>query len=168
MRATLLAAAAGLMIAAMFIPAGSARAQPVEVTDPWARATPGGAETAAAYVTLAAASKDRLTGVATPAAKQADLHAMTMDNGVMRMRPLDGLDLPAGETVTLKPGGTHIMLSGLAKPLREGDRFPLTLTFANSVPQQVTVVVKGLGAMGAPGMSMPHGDLPHMPMPMPR
>ncbi len=76
---------------------------------------------------------------------------MTMDNGVMKMRPVDGLDLPAGKPVTLKPGGYHIMLTGLAKPLQEGQSFPLTLEFAKAGAREVTVSVQKVGAMGPGG-----------------
>ena len=83
----------------------------VRITNAWARATPGGAQTAATYVTLASVAGDRLTGASTPAAQQAELHTMTMDGSVMKMRQVDGIDVPAGQMVTLKPGGYHIMLT---------------------------------------------------------
>jgi copper(I)-binding protein len=158
----LLIAAASLVVAV----SSGALAQGVEVKDAWARATPAGAQTAAAYVTIVSPTADRLTGVATPEAQKAELHSMTMEGGVMKMRPIDGLDLPAGTLVTLKPGGYHIMLTGLAKPLREGDTFPLTLSFANAGTQQVTVTVGKVGAMGPPGQTgqaAPHGGM-DMPM----
>jgi copper(I)-binding protein len=149
-------AAAGLLIAATI----GATAQEVAITDAWARATPGGAQTGAAYLTLVSSKPDRLTGISTPAAEQAGLHVMTMVGNVMQMRPVDGIDLPAGQAVTLKPGGYHIMMTGLARPLHPGDSFPLTLSFASGGSEQVTVAVRGLGSMGPPGLSMPHSDLP--------
>ena len=118
MRFKQLALGAGLML--FSTAAALAQSGDIEIKNAWARATPGGAQTAAAYVTIEAPSGDRLTGVSTPAAQKADIHSMTMDNGVMKMRQLDGLDLPAGKEVTLKPGGYHIMLTGLAKPLEAG------------------------------------------------
>lgn len=157
MRPTRLALGAGLMLT---ISAVAARADDVTITNAWARATPGGAQTAAAYVTVQSAAGDRLTGITTPAAQKADLHTMTMDNGVMKMRPVDAIDLPAGQAVTLKPGGDHIMLSGLAKPLQEGQSFPVTLTFAKAGARQVEVAVEKVGSMGpgntaGGGMNMP-------------
>jgi copper(I)-binding protein len=126
----------------------------VKVTDAWARATPGGAQTGAVYMTVETAGDDRLVAVSTPAAKEAQLHQMTMDNGVMKMRQVEGVDLPAGKAVTLKPGGYHIMLLGLVEPLREGQTFPLTLGFAKAGPQSITAAVRNLGAT-SPAPSMP-------------
>src|SRR6185437_11730342 len=111
----------------------------VEVKDAWARATPAGATVAAAYLTLVAPAGDRLVSVATPAAKQADLHMMSTDNGVMKMRPLPaGIDPPAGTAVTLKPGCMHLMMSPLTGPRKEGDSLPLTLPFAKSGSREIT------------------------------
>jgi copper(I)-binding protein len=141
----------------------------VEIKDAWARATPGGAQTAAVYVTVESATGDRLTGVSTPAAQTADLHNMAMNNGVMTMRQVDGIDLPAGQAVTLKPGGYHIMLTGLAKPLADGQSFPMTLTFAKAGSQEVTVAVQKTGAMGPGGGQSGGGTtMPGMTMPMHR
>jgi len=86
---------------------------------------------------------------------------MSMEGGVMRMRPLTAIDIPAGQTVTLSPGGTHIMLLGLTQPLREGQSFPLTLSFDHAGPRQVTVVIEKAGATGPGGQAT--GSLPmHM------
>jgi len=71
----------------------------------------------------------------------------------MRMRPLTALDIPAGHDVTLGPGGAHIMLLGLTQPLREGQSFPLTLSFEHAGPRQVTVVIEKAGAMGPGGQA---------------
>ena len=133
----------------------------VTVSRAWARATPGGAQAAAAYLTLESASGDRLVGVTTPAAQKAELHSMTMDNGVMKMRAVDSVELPAGQPVTLKPGGYHIMLTGLAKPLVEGQSFAVTLTFAKAGKRDVEVPVQKVGAMGPAGAA---GDGMTMPM----
>jgi hypothetical protein len=161
-------AALGAAFAFIVAAAGGATAQgsDVQVKDVWARAMPGGAQTAAIYGTLASATGDRLTGASTPAAQTAELHIMTMDNGVMKMRQVDGIDLPAGQAVTLKPGGYHIMLTGLAQPLKEGQSFPLTLTFAKAGAQQATVSVQKVGAMGPGGETGNGTDMPGMSMPM--
>jgi hypothetical protein len=140
--------------------AAIAQSSGIEIKDAWARATPGGAQTAAAYVTIEAPDGDRLTGASTPAAQQAEFHSMTMEGSIMKMRQVDGIDLPAGQPVALKPGGYHIMLTGLAKPLEVGQSFPLTLDFAKAGAHQVTVSVAKIGAMGPggnadSGMNMP-------------
>jgi copper(I)-binding protein len=150
------------LLAAFMLVAGAAAAQTgsVEIKNAWARATPGKAETGAAYVTIEAPAGDRLTGLSTPVAQKAQLHEMKMDGSVMKMRSLGALDLPAGQSVVLKPGATHIMLVGLKHPLHAGESFPLTLDFAKAGKREVSVTVEKMGAMGPPGqgnagMSMP-------------
>ena len=150
-----------LAFAACLLTAGAAMAQTgqVELKDAWARATPGKAENGAAYLTIVSPGADRLVSLSTPVAKKAQLHTMTTEGGVMKMRPLAGLDVPADRPVTLKPGGAHIMLMGLNQPLQAGQSFPLTLSFEKAGQREVTVAVKKLGAMGpeshAGGMQMP-------------
>jgi periplasmic copper chaperone A len=139
--------------------AAAAQTGPIEVKNAWARATPGKAETGAAYLTIESAAPDRLTGVSTPVAGKAELHEMTMQGGVMKMRPLAAVDLPAGRPVVLKPGEVHIMLVGLKQPLRAGESFALTLEFAKAGKREVSVAVEKAGAKGpnqpAGGMNMP-------------
>lgn len=163
MARTLLALAASLLIAG----AAAAQTGSVEVKNAWARATPGKADNSAAYFTIESPAADRLTGVSTPAAQKAELHTMTMDGGVMKMRPLaGGIEVPAGQSVTLKPGGIHVMLMGLKEPLKAGEHFPLTLSFEKAGKREVTVSVEKPGAMGpepAAGARAGGG----MPMPMP-
>jgi periplasmic copper chaperone A len=159
MRTKLAALGAVMVFFATLTGGAFAQGTGVQVTDAWARATPGGAQTAAAYVTITSAAGDRLTGASTPAAKDAQLHTTTMDGNVMKMRQVDGIDLPAGQTVALKPGGYHIMLMGLAQPLKEGQTFPLTLTFDKAGTREVTVAVQKVGSMG-PGTAMPGMDMP--------
>lgn len=167
MSKTLLAFALGLLFACAY-PCAPAAAQnkPVQVEDAWARATPAKAENGAAYVTLKSAAADRLTGASTPVAKHAELHQMTMDGTVMKMRQIAGVDLPAGQPVTLKPGGVHLMLLGLTAPLKAGQTFPLTLHFAKAGAQVVTVSVEKVGAMG-PQMEGGVGHAGQMVAPMP-
>jgi copper(I)-binding protein len=140
----LLAFAAGLGLAT------AAPAQPaqLEINNPWARATPAKSENGAAYITIESPTADRLLSATTPVAKKAELHIMSMQGTVMRMRPITGLDIPAGQPVTLKPGGEHIMLMGLNQPLREGQSFPLTLNFQKAGPRTVTVAIEKAGATG--------------------
>jgi periplasmic copper chaperone A len=140
--------------------AGAAIAQTnqVDVKDAWARATPGKAENGATYLTIQSPTADRLVGVSTPIAKKAGLHTMTMEGSVMKMRPLSGIDVPANQPVTLKPGGMHIMLEGLNEPLQAGKSFPLTLNFEKAGQKQVEVAVEKAGAGGPgghAGMDMP-------------
>lgn len=165
MRRLLLTFAATLAVSLCAAAALAQGGGDVQITGAWARATPGGAQTAAAYLTLESPAGDRLVGAATPAAQKAEFHVMSMDNGVMKMRLTEGVDLPPGQKVMLKPGGYHIMLSGLSKPLVDGQSFPLTLDFAKAGERQVTVSVQKVGAMGPgdamggnmnmPGMNMP-------------
>jgi copper(I)-binding protein len=91
---------------------------------------------------------------------------MTMDGSVMKMRQVDGIDLPAGKAVSLKPGGYHIMLTGLAKPLKEGDTFPLILDFAKAGDRQVNVSVEKIGSPGPGGGSSGSMNMPGMSMPL--
>ena len=95
----------------------------------WSRATPG--PTAAVYLELrnTGADSDRLMGATSPAAERIEFHEHRMVDGVMSMNAVPQIDLPAGKTATLAPGGRHLMLFGLAKPLRPGDRLSLTLRF---------------------------------------
>ena len=129
--------------------AAPALAQPssaVRAASAWARATAPGQSVGAAYATLTSSAPDRLVGVNTPLTPHAELHTMTMDGTVMRMRPVDGVALPAGKPVALAPGGTHIMLMDIRAPLRAGQRFPLTLRFERAPPLTVDVLVEPIGA----------------------
>lgn len=115
----------------------------VAIDHPWARASIGQAKAGAVYMTLAnkGAQSDRLIAAATGVAKKAGLHIHLMQNGVMKMRPVKAIEVTPGAPAVLKPGGLHIMLTGLKAPLAEGTRFPLTLTFekAGSIEIQVKV-----------------------------
>lgn len=119
-----------------------------EVTNAWARATPGKAENGAAYLTIRSPTADRLVSVSSPIAKKAELHTMSMSGTVMQMRPVAGIDIPAGQPVTLKPGGEHVMLQGLEHPLQEGQSFPLTLSFEKGGVRTVSVPIERAGAAG--------------------
>jgi copper(I)-binding protein len=149
-------------LAAGFAVAASAQQSTIAVTDAWARATPQGAKTGAAYVTVAnqGSVPDKLVSASTPVAAEAQLHTMTDDNGVMKMRPVSAVDVKPGASVTLKPGGMHVMLMGLKQPLSEGQSFPLTLTFEKAGKVETTVKIAKAGAMT--GMDMK--DMPGMNM----
>ena len=144
MSITILAFVAGLAVTS------TALAQPaqLEINNAWARATPGKAENGAAYVTIQSPTADRLVSASSPVAKKAELHTMSMQGMVMKMRPIAGLDIPPGQPVSLKPGGEHIMLMGLNQALHEGQSFPLTLGFEKAGPRTVTVTVEKAGSNG--------------------
>lgn len=129
------------------------KAGSIEIDHPWARATPGGATVGAGYLVLknTGAAADRLVSVAASFAGKAEIHEMAVKDGVMTMRPLpDGLAIPAGETVALKPGGYHVMFLDLKAPLTEGAFLDGTLTFekAGTVPVQFKVEPVGAGESG--------------------
>jgi len=149
---------AGLLIFAA-IAGAAAQSGGIEVDHVWARATPGGAKTAALYMTLTnkGTDADRLVAVSTPVAGTADVHTTITENGVMRMRPAGPLEVKPGTPVEMKPGGYHIMLMQLAGPLVAGQSFPVNLTFEKAGKVEVTATVEKAGAMGPgamPGMKM--------------
>ncbi len=126
--------------------AGAAKSD-VTVTQPWARATPGASTNGAAYMTITATgTADRLVGFSTPVADTAGLHQSASDQGVMLMRAVGPLPLEPGKSVTLAPGSYHVMLMDLRRALKQGDRFPLTLTFEHASPVTVQVDVARVGA----------------------
>jgi copper(I)-binding protein len=135
----------------------TAWAQGIEVVDAWSRATPPGTDVGVAYFTIRNPGKtDRLLRVSTPIAASAELHVSAMKDGIMRMEGLGSVDV-GGNPVTFEPSGRHVMLMGLKHPLKEGDMFPLTLTFANAGQVQTSVRVRGAdgrdkGHSGATGM----------------
>jgi copper(I)-binding protein len=120
------------------------------IAQPWARASAGKAKNGVAYMTLAnkGTAKDRLVGATTPAARKASLHTHLMEGDIMKMRPVEAVEIAPGKSAVLKPGGLHVMLMGLKTPLKEGEAFPLTLTFENAGSVEVRVMVHKAGAMG--------------------
>ena len=124
-----------------------AQTNQLEVSNAWARATAAKAETGVAYVTIVSPTPDRLLSASSSVAMKAELHTMEMAGMVMKMRPIVGLDIPAGQPVALKPGGEHIMLIGLQQPLSEGQSFTLTLNFEKAGARTVSVAVEKAGAM---------------------
>ena len=99
----------------------------VAVGDPWARTTVPQQRVTGVFMTLTAAEPLRLVEARSPIAGSVEVHEMAMEAGVMKMRALPGLDLPAGRAVELKPGGYHVMLFDLKKQIKAGDAVPLTL-----------------------------------------
>ncbi len=133
--------AAFLLVATGVAMAQVAAAQ-VVVTDPWVRGTVAGQTATGAFMQLRAATDATLVSAASPVASIVEIHEMKMDGGMMKMNAVDRLPLPAGKAVDLKPGSYHVMLMGLAGPLRAGDIVPLTLTFEDKAGRKTAVEVK--------------------------
>ena len=132
-----------------------AAAEPPTVTDAWVRATPPGATTAAAYLTITnAGAADRLLGAATSAARAVEIHTHVVDGGLHRMVRVEDLTLPAGEAVRLEPGGLHLMLVDLATPLAAATTVALSLRFANAGTLELEVPV--VDARTAPATRAAH------------
>jgi copper(I)-binding protein len=121
----------------------------VKVVNAWARATPGMAKNGGAYLTIRNPGKqaDRLVAAKGDVAKRVELHTHLMEDGVMRMREVPGIDIPAGGSVTFKPGSYHVMMIGLHKPLKKGDNFSVTLVFEKAGEIETDVRVMEVGAM---------------------
>lgn len=133
---------------------------PIRIESPWARATAPRAPAGAAFVTLVntGTQDDALVSAASPVARVVELHTHLMDGGIMRMRPVDSIAVPAGQAVALKPGGLHIMLIDLNHGLQEGDQVPITLSFEHAGSLDVTATVASIAAHGPTDMSKPgHG-----------
>lgn len=114
-------------------------ADAVSVSNPWVRASVPGQSVAGAYMDITAKARTALIAVESPVAGKAELHTMTMDGGVMKMRPLEKLELPANKTVNLKPGGYHVMLIDIKRELKAGERVPLTLTLQDQKGGKATL-----------------------------
>jgi len=127
------------------------RAGPLSIQHPWSRETAVGQAVGGGFLTIAnsGAREDRLLSGTTPVAAEVQLHTMTMDGGVMRMRQVTGgIAIPAKGAVELKPGGYHIMFMGLKRQLRQGERVPVTLRFQRAGNVTVQFVVQPVGATG--------------------
>lgn len=145
---------------------GSPVPSKVEVTDLWCRAAPASAPAAGCYVTLTASAKDRFVAVESPAAGQGQIHTMSVDGGIMRMRELkDGVALPKGVPVALKPGGLHIMLIGPKAPMVAGGTVPMTLRFENAPAVTLNAPIRARSAAPAgdkaPAKSDQHSEHDH-------
>jgi copper(I)-binding protein len=114
----------------------------VAISDAWARATRPAQKVGAAYMTLQSTEDTTLVKSESTAAGTVEIHSMTMDDGVMKMRMLESLELPAGKAVKLEPGGYHLMLFDLAKPLQAGETVEFTLHFKDSAGNTSTVKVQ--------------------------
>jgi len=153
---------AAVAIAVGILAAAGAKAgqSSLAVEHAWARAMPKGAVTAAAYFTLVnkGAGDDRLLGATSPVAQSVGMHSMRDDNGVMKMNELPSLDVHPGVPVVLAPGGIHVMMTGLKQQLKDGQTFPLSLTFEKAGTVEVTVRVGKVGAMHEPDIGSGSGE----------
>ena len=156
-------------VLAAYVATAPARADEVKAGDlvisqAWSRATPKGAKTGGGYLTIEnkGSAPDRLIGGSADVAGSVQVHEMSMDNGVMKMRPVQGgLEIKPGATVELKPQGLHIMFVGLKKPLKQGDHLKVTLEFEKAGKVDVDCKVEGMGATrpGATGGSGAMGNM---------
>ncbi|MEQ8346695.1 MAG: copper chaperone PCu(A)C [Sneathiellaceae bacterium] len=143
--------------------ADDVRVGSLEIAAPWIRATPPAARAAGGFLTIrnTGDTADRLTGLASPLGT-VEIHTMDMTDGVMRMRHLpDGLEIPAGETVMLKPGGNHLMFVGLTRAVVQGSDVPVTLMFERAGEVAVMLEVAPIGARGPSGDGMAAGHGQH-------
>jgi periplasmic copper chaperone A len=148
--------------------ADEVKAGDLVITQAWSRATPGGAKTAGGYLTIEnkGSTPDRLIGGAANVAGKVEVHEMAMDNGVMKMRPLDkGLTIDPGKSVKLAPGGYHLMMTDLKSPLKKGDKLPVTLEFEKAGKVTVSLDVQGVGAPGPAGAGKMDGKMDMKKMP---
>jgi copper(I)-binding protein len=157
---TIATALAAAFLSALPVVAHEIEVGSIALTDLWSRATPPGAKTAGGYLTIAnhSSQPDRLIAVATPLAAKSELHEMAVNDGVMTMKPVAGIEIPPEGSVTLAPGGFHLMFIGLKEPLKEGDELPVTLTFEKAGSVETYLHVIPIGAMGLDGSMGEHED----------
>ena len=154
---------ARILMAAAVLLAGTAQAHDytqgsLKINHPWARATVAGAAAGGGFLKIAnSGATDRLISAQAEVSNAVELHTMVMEGNTMRMRKLDnGIELPAGQSVELKPGGLHIMFIELKAPLKQGEKFPLKLKFEKAGEITVDVQVEAVGAAAAPVMQHAH------------
>ena len=139
------------LLALLLLPLPALADGGIVLTDAWSRETKVPNQAAVAYLTITdSGAADTLTSVATPIAEHATVHQSTESAGMMHMEPVASLQIAAGARQDLKPGGYHIMLTGLKQPLKAGDSFPITLTFAHAGAITATVAVRPLAATTPP------------------
>ncbi len=144
--------------------ADEVKAGDLVITQAWSRATPGGATIGGGYLTIEnrGSTPDRLIGGSADVAGKVEVHEMTMNNGVMTMRPLEkGLTIEPGKTVKLAPGGYHLMMFDLKSPLKQGEQLPVTLEFEKAGKVKLSLDVQGIGAQAPANEISPDGQM-HM------
>jgi hypothetical protein len=138
-----------LAAALSFAPAASAhdyKLGDLTIDHPWARASVAANGAAYMVISTSGTAPDQLVAAASPVAGKVELHTQIIEGDVMRMRPVKAIEVNIGEPAVLKPGGLHVMLIGLKAPLKEGEKFPLTLTFEKAGSVTVDVAVQSAGA----------------------
>ena len=130
-----------ITLAALIFAAFPVMAQ-VTVKDPWVRATVSAQKATGAFMQITSAQDARLVEARSPVAGVVEVHEMVMEKDVMKMRAVKGLDLPAGKTVELKPGGYHVMLMDLKEQMKEGATVPVTLVIEGKDKKRSTVEIK--------------------------
>ena len=147
-----LSALAGLALglAALFAQAHQFKLGAITIGHPYARATAAGQPTGGGYMSFVnAGPADKLVAISADVSTSVEMHTMTMEGDVMRMRQVDAIELAAGQTVELKPGGYHVMFVGLKAPLKAGDKFPAKLKFEKAGEVDVTFNVEAPAAGAA-------------------
>jgi len=135
-------ASPGIALAALLAAASLAAQAEVTVKDAWVRGTVAGQKASGGFMTVTSTEDAKIVAVKSPVARSAEIHNTEAHHGVMHMHAVDALPLPAGKAVELKPGGHHVMLMGLARPLGAGETVPITLTVENARGQRTQVEVK--------------------------
>ena len=132
----------GFALASLITVASLAAEAEVTVKDAWVRGTVKGQTASGAFMTLTSSEDAKVVAIASPAAKVAEIHATKNDKGMMVMEHVESLPLPRGKAVEFKPGGHHVMLMGLARPLAAGESVPLTFTIEDARGKRTTLEVK--------------------------
>jgi len=140
--ASLLLAACGGEAATVEPESPASTMSSVSLTDAWVRIPPQGRDVTAGYLTIEAADADALTGAVSPSAERIELHTHINDDGVMRMRAVDRVELPAGETVRFEPGGLHLMVFGLDPQALDAGELTVSLSFAESDDQTLVLPLR--------------------------
>lgn len=151
-RAAVVLAAGLAVLAALPARAHDYAAGALKIAHPWARVTVPGQKNGGAYLSVqnTGAAADRLLGGSSPAAERVELHTMSLEGDVMRMREVTAMEIPAGGRVALQPGRHHLMLMGLKSPLKAGDAVPLTLRFEKAGEVKVELKIESADPAGTP------------------
>ncbi|MBN8179775.1 copper chaperone PCu(A)C [Roseibium aggregatum] len=160
------AAAAALSLVSLSALASDYKVGELTLTQPWTRATPPKAKAGGGFVEIVnnGTDTDRLVAVSSDVAAKVEIHEMAVTDGVMKMRKMEnGIDIPAGETVALQPGGFHIMFMGLNQSFEEGTSIPVVLTFEKAGDVAIELPVAKMGAK-APDGEATHGAMDHSKM----
>jgi len=150
------------LFTAFALAAATAAHAQTAVTDAWVRGPVGGQKATGAFMQLKSPADAALVSAASPVAGVVEIHEMKMDKDVMRMRAIPRLELPANQTVALKPGGYHVMLMDLKRPLAKGEVVPITLSVQGRDGRTETIEVKAeVRELTAPSGAASHGSMKH-------